>query len=283
MSFSQSHGYGKASIHFVMKGIIFYLLVSLANGFSQGWRNAVETRQNQNQHFSFALNIMNRRDVLSSVLSIQLVSILSPQYVHAKDELFRPNPLTNPVLEQIRIWDQEYADNIKYGGELEKGDAGNKGKVEAYPMLLVPIIEMSQDITRVQELVLKRDQISYRQARDAISKPMYEKVAFKKIFNAYGDNIYYSDPDRANLYLGGGAVPKTNQTLAYLIRNELLNALENLRAELDFLLSDAGKSESPDDLLQYSQACTVAMTKYLDLVPPGELTRAQEILQQSSK
>jgi hypothetical protein len=278
MSLSNSNDSGKYAIHYLILTILYFSLLTIVDSFPQGSRNAIENRP----RYPFALNVMHRRDVLSSALSIHLITIISPQSVSAKDELFRPNPLTNPVLEQIRIWDQEYADNIKYGGELEKGDAGNKGKVEAYPQLLVPIIEMSRDITLIHELVLKRDQDNYRQARDILAKPMYEKVAFKKIFNAYGDNIYYSDPDRANVYLGGGAVPKTNQTLAYLIRNELLNALENLRAELEYLLTDAGKSESSDDLLQYSQACEVAMNKYLDIVPPEEMARAKSILQQSS-
>jgi hypothetical protein len=36
------------------------------------------------------------------------------------------------------------------------------------------------------------------------NRTIYDTIAFKRIFNAYADNVYYSDPDRANLYLGGG-------------------------------------------------------------------------------
>ena len=45
-------------------------------------------------------------------------------------------------------------------------------------------------------------------------------------FKHKADNIYYSDPDRANAYLGGGAVPKNEQSIAYLLRNDVLTNLE---------------------------------------------------------
>jgi hypothetical protein len=116
--------------------------------------------------------------------------------------LFRPNPLINPVLEQFRIWDQEYADNIKYGGELERGDAGNKGQVDGYPRLLVPILAMAQDLDQVKEAVMDRS--NFPLAITILQQPKFAKTEFKRVFNAFSDNIYYSDPDRANLYLAGG-------------------------------------------------------------------------------
>jgi hypothetical protein len=60
--------------------------------------------------------VSSRRTALATVLSTLTLPVL-PQLAVAKDELFRPNPLTNPVLEQIRIWDQNFADEIKYNGE----------------------------------------------------------------------------------------------------------------------------------------------------------------------
>jgi len=129
--------------------------------------------------------------------------------VASDGDLFKPNPLTNPFLEQIRIWEQAEADELKYGGELAPGDAGNKGKVEAYPRLLVPILEIADELQTVNDLVRHRE--SWTQAQTILKQPKYEKITFKKIFNAYGDNIYYSDPDRANLYLGGGATPKVRR------------------------------------------------------------------------
>ena len=64
---------------------------------------------------------------------------------------------------------------------------------------------------------------------EILSHEIFVKIQFKKAFNAFADNIYYSDPDRANLYLGGGAVPQSTQTLAYLLRNDVLTNVEDMR------------------------------------------------------
>lgn len=134
-------------------------------------------------------------------VSLVLIGVLAPvvtvssitSVASAKEELFRPNPLTNPVLEQIRIWEQAEADNIKYGGELEMGDAGNKGKVGAYPDLLVPILKMDQELGQVKSLVHASENVkdSWSKALTILQQPVYEKINFKKTFNRYGDNIYY--------------------------------------------------------------------------------------------
>ena len=227
---------------------------------------------------------MNRRSFFTSTTAAMLTVtmpatvLLSSTPANAKDELFRPNPLTNSVLEQIRIWEQAEADNIKYGGELEMGDAGNKGKVDAYPSLLVPILKIDQELVDVKQLVHSNDNTkdSWSKALKILQQPTYEKIAFKKTFNKYGDNIYYSDPDRANAYLLGGATPKTEQSLAYLLRNDVLTNIENLRAELEYLIK-SGETET-DDLFTYADVATSAMKKYLAIVPPNELQQAKEIL-----
>jgi len=117
--------------------------------------------------------------------------------------LFKPNPLTNGVLEQIRIWEQAEADNLKYGGELERGDAGNQGQTSAYPKLLVPILVIAKELDVVTGAV-QAGPSRYAEAIRVLNQPKYDKIAFKRVFNAYADNIYYGDPDRANLYLAGG-------------------------------------------------------------------------------
>ena len=157
------------------------------------------------------------------------------------NRLFQSNTiLTNPILEQLRIWEQAEADNIKYNGELERGDAGNKGQITAYPSLLLPILTISQDISYLYLTVLGTNNInntssssssssltaitmnnssnnSYQQALQILSnRTTYETINFKRIFNAYADNVYYRDPDRANLYLGGGGTLWLNTAL-YLI------------------------------------------------------------------
>ena len=272
---------------------IIFLCIDLARGFTlvssrraQASARPVfgDTSRNGAVPSELHATVSCRRAALATVLSTLALPVL-PQLAVAKDELFRPNPLTNSVLEQIRIWDQDFADEIKYNGELEKGDAGNKGKVEAYPRLLVPIVEMSKDINKIYDLVVavgstatsSPSRASYKTAREILSQPKYDTIPFKKIFNAYGDNIYYSDPDRANAYLGGGAVPKNDQTLAYLLRNDLLNNIQNLQAELDYLLVPT-TTDDTEDLVLYVKACKTAMDKYLTLVPPNEMKQAMEIM-----
>lgn len=125
------------------------------------------------------------------------------------------------------------------------------------------------------------DNSRWEQARSILSDGKYEKLEFKKTFNAYGDNIYYSDPDRANVYLGGGATPRSEQSLAYLLRNEALTNIEALKAELDYLLNDSTPNEEKSDtadLLKYATAANVSMQKYLELVPPNELKAARDLL-----
>lgn len=209
------------------------------------------------------------------------------------DRLFKPNPLTNPILEQIRIWEQAEADNIKYGGELERGDAGNKGKVDAYPKLLLPILQISYELEQVSQLIRSSEKMGRSSSLttttesplvDAITilkQPKYEKIQFKRIFNAYADNIYYSDPDRANLYLAGGALPKTEQSLAYLLRNEILTSIENLQAELDYIVYKNPSSDR-EDLLQYASDAVSGMEQYLQIVPPNELLQAKRLFENTT-
>lgn len=279
-----------------MKLSVFLVLVSteLALGFAPAFLG--ETRSvtllgaepSGQESSTNEVTTGGRRAAISTLLAAAaILPALTPSPAMAKDEIFKANPLTNGVLEQIRIWDQDFSDNIKYDGELEAGDAGNKGKVEAYPRLLAPIVKISTDMTTVNDLVrVEGDKrvASWTEARKILAQPQYEKLAFKKIFNAYGDNIYYSDPDRANAYLGGGAMPKNEQSMAYLLRNDVLTNLENLQAELDYLLKPStSDSESPDDLFLYATTAKAAMDKYLTLAPPNELKKANEIIASESQ
>jgi hypothetical protein len=159
------------------------------------------------------------------------------------------------------------------------GDAGNEGKVSAYPSLLVPILKIEQDLAEVKLLVNEGTPTAWNKALKILHTERFEKINFKKTFNKYGDNIYYSDPDRANAYLGGGATPKAEQSIAYLLRNDILTNVENLRAELEYLLK-SGDSET-DDLFSYTNIVNSAMAKYLAIVPPNELDEARLALSSS--
>ena len=90
--------------------------------------------------------------------------------------------------------------------------------------------------------------------------------------------LSYSDPDRANLYLGGGAIPQNSQSIAYLLRNDVLTNVEDMRAEVAYLLKVLRKGEGElelEDILAMSKMGKEGMAKYLDLVPPKELEAAR--------
>lgn len=253
---------------------------------------------------------------LSSILGLASITN-QPEAANASptsnSDLFKPNPLTNPVLEQIRIWNQDEADNIKYGGELASGSDGPPSALEQYVTLLQPILGVEYDLSRIDLLLRggdsggkgantninkeqpieksttkKDDYLSiFTQIDSILSSPssspiLSNKLNFKKAFNAFADNIYYSDPDRANLYLGGGAIPKTSQSIAYLLRNDILTTVEDMRAEVQYLLKqlntsgvDADEAVRESDIYAMSKLANDGMKKYLDLVPPQELEVAR--------
>jgi len=231
-------------------------------------------KENDDCHHSDIFTKSSRRRLLSALCSISFLTSSTP--VSAKDELFKPNPLTNPVLEQLRIWEQAEADNIKYGGELAPGSP--KGR-DAYAKLLIPILSIQKDIDVVYDKLHAPNGPNLKDANEILSKPQFQKLTFKKIFNAFADNIYYSDPDRANAYLGGGATPKNEQSIAYLLRNDVLTNLENLQAEVAYLLKEQEKGNEleTEDLFQFVKISQDGMVKYLDLVPPEELKLGRDL------
>jgi len=118
---------------------------------------------------------------------------------------------------------------------------------------------------------------------DILSQVPFDKTSFKRIFNAFADNIYYekSDPDRANAYLLGGAVPSNKQTIQYLYRNDALDNIEQLRSELSFLLNEQGEGGDANDItdaLNYHDKATTAFTSYLALIPEADIRDARNYL-----
>jgi len=223
-----------------------------------------------------------RRAFISSLSYVTTALLLPPLSASAKDELFKDNPLTNRFLEKIRIWEQSEADNINYGGELAPGSAK-----QLETKLLVPILSLESDIRLVDELIRQKDGTGLSRANKVLSGSQFQKLDMKKMFNAFADNIYYSDPDRANAYLAGGAVPNNSQSIAYLLRNDFLTNVENLQAEVSYILREieAGRSIPDDaarDVIQYSDGCLSGMDKYLALVPPGELENARGLMPKKS-
>ncbi len=91
----------------------------------------------------------------------------------------------------MRILEQAEADDIKYGGELAPGSP--KGRDE-YAKLLVPILDIQQDIIKVKELVSSSDGRGLEEAMIILNKPQFDKLKFKKTFNAFGKlpaNVFF--------------------------------------------------------------------------------------------
>jgi hypothetical protein len=261
-------------------------------------------RRTDNSNQDDVLISTKRRVLFQSVTTLltaaTVTTVLHPSAAGAESDLFKPNPLTNKGLEQLRIWNQDEADNIKYGGELDSG-SNKPGAFETYVDLLQPILGVQSDLATINQLVdnskigssttssTKEDYVMvFQNIKQILSQDIFDKIQFKKAFNAFADNIYYSDPDRANLYLGGGAVPQSTQTLAYLMRNDVLTNVEDMRAETQYLLKELNKKKDGEtvvvgggegldleEIQKLSKAANEAMVKYLALVPPNELESAR--------
>jgi len=188
------------------------------------------------------------------------------------------NPLTNPVLEKIRIVQQANDDISKYGGELASGD-GSELQISG-GKLLAPIVKISDTLKSLDSLLMDGPK-GWEEAKAIVSAPPFTKIEFKKTFNAYSDNIYYSNPDRANVYLLGGAEPSSLQSLAYLYRNEALTNVEFLREELTYLLKESSLPDGDNDtvdLMDYYKKSLKNIDLYFGIVPPSDLSAARQIV-----
>lgn len=183
---------------------------------------------------------------------------------------FKGNPefLKNPVLEAIRKIDQVDPDT----------EFQNVNKV----ILLVPIIDIEKDIQTVSRLITA-DASNLAQANSILTNKKFDTAPFKKTFNRYSDNIYYSDPERANIYLGGGAVPNTQQTTQYLFRNSALTAIGDIKEDVKLLLDDIKKNVNIDqqavaDAVDDCREALEALTSYLELADPVDVKEARSIV-----
>lgn len=73
------------------------------------------------------------------------------------------------------------------------------------------------------------------------------------------------------------ATPKSIQSLAYLLRNEILDNLNALRAELQYQLQQPPPSEEDNDVPTYVMAINTALQRYLEIVPERELQGARQL------
>ena len=135
-------------------------------------------------------NVINRRRAVQNFslafLSSSIILESQQQPANANDDLFKSNPLTNPVFEKLRIINQDEADNIKYGGELESGSA-KPTAFDQYVQLLQPILIVDNDLTQINKL-LKEDRPKtkdaysslFQQIDTILSKSLFDKINFKK-------------------------------------------------------------------------------------------------------
>ena len=188
------------------------------------------------------------------------------------------NFLTNPVLEAFRKLDQ-----------LESDESLDSQKA----ILLYPIIEISKDIENIKEklsyLTVQSDddkKVSVlNDIKSILSSSKYNAKEFKKIFNRYSDNIFYQDPRRANIYLGGGAIPDSSQTNKYLYRNVALTSIENLKDDINTLIKDKqwNDQQAIDDTIDDIKEALDAFNSYFTLIDPNDIKISLEIYKSSHK
>jgi hypothetical protein len=176
-------------------------------------------------------------------------------------------------LEQVRIFLQDEADAVQYGGQEGLAPGGPPPAVPA--LRLLPIVQMQQTLRTLPPMVA--DQARWETLYDVVSTGQFETKEFKRIFNAYSDNIYYtSNTAEANAYLLGGATPSTSQTTQYLLRNEALKQLAELRDEIRYqqgLPAAKRETEVADEALQAVLKC---FDEYLSLSPANEVKFARD-------
>ena len=99
------------------------------------------------------------------------------------------------------------------------------------------------------------------------------------MFNRYSDNIYYTDPNKANIYLAGGALPDSQQTQRYLLRNDIITDMGNVREDFESLtanniIDDQMYADMKDDIRELEEA----LCGYFENTNPDELKIARDLL-----
>ncbi|KAG5187863.1 hypothetical protein JKP88DRAFT_178439, partial [Tribonema minus] len=162
-------------------------------------------------------------------------------------------------------------------GEL----ADPTGRKTLSPVLaLVPIVRLRMGLDLVESWLKLNTTEGWQRALEVLSSSAYSAKEIKRQFNRYSDNIYIEvGSARANAYLDGGAMPTSKETTQYLLRNEVLAHVDELTAELAYLLRDGGGVGGGDtaDLYTYLSAAKKSFDDYLQLAPPLDLDGAAEV------
>ena len=248
--------------------------------------NSLHSHRGSTSNFANEVHRQNNRAVaLFSTIFAMLIPLMTTLPTTARAELgplitekevivyFKGDPqfLKNPVLEAIRKFDQIDPDT----------EFQNVNKV----ILLVPIIDILKDIETVSKLI-SADEAKLVEANAILTNKKFDTAPFKKAFNRYSDNIYYSDPERANIYLAGGAVPNTQQTTQYLFRNSALTSIGDVKEDVLLLLDDAKKKKAIDpqtvaDAIDDCREALEAMASYFELADPADVKEARSVVYKS--
>jgi hypothetical protein len=127
----------------------------------------------------------------------------------------------DPFVDQVQRLEQAQVEQVRY---LQEENAKYQTIASEYPTRLVPILSIAQDITDLYQflVVVRTPQqqnttsttdstiqqgvttSTYQRAMNILSNSSrYDTTSFKRVFNAYTDVVYYSDPEHAKTYWGG--------------------------------------------------------------------------------
>jgi hypothetical protein len=103
MNFDNQHTV-ETVIMMPLKFFVCSLLSSGALAFigNNDWQRRCESRPASSLELQMTTGHVSRRSLLAGMTAAAPAFLLSQQ-AQAKDEIFKPNPLTNPVLEQVRF------------------------------------------------------------------------------------------------------------------------------------------------------------------------------------
>jgi len=228
--------------------------------------------------FAGATSFASRRQLLfraaaGSALASAPAASLAAESWQQRAGLAPPDrePLQAKWLERVRILLQDEADAVQYGGKEGLAPGGPPAAVPA--LLLIPVVRMQKTLRSLEPALSTPSE--WPRILGVVTDEPFETVALKRAFNAYSDNIYYaSGSPEANAYLLGGSTPSSKQTTQYLLRNEVLAQLAELRDELKYQQGLPRERQEAEVAAEALQKCLKAFDEYIRLAPTEERSLA---------
>lgn len=177
------------------------------------------------------------------------------------------------------------------GAAIPDAVAGESGRLSD----LVPIVRLRDSVADAAAVAGGEKQLRRTDAERMVkllSDPVLgDKKAFNRLFDAYSDRVsaktramnnaafitYYEEARYGDTRLEDKE--PTKQALQYSFRNASFVAIDSLRAELSFLLSEAATDGEgaldAGDVRKYAKEAVDALDSYLDLAPKEDVARAR--------